>query len=393
MPTLTQGLILLIGSGEMAPAMAAAHRTVMRRLPPPVRAAFLNTPGGFELNADAISGRAVEYFRSKLGVEMAVASFKSAADADDAVVHQAVTTLRQANYIFAGPGSPTYAIRNWRDTPILDALLEILAKGGCLAFASAAALTTGRLTIPVYEIYKVGEPVRWVEGLNILGRAGLDVAVVPHWNNQSGSDHDTSRCFMGQPRWNVLEAALPPMTAVLGINEHTACLLQIEEGIAVVQGKGAVTVRRGGAEHNFGKGETFSLDLLRTTEADSPPPRTSVADTPTPSTLQPAHVRVYDALSVLRTARELRDWNLMDQAENALRETLLELIAAMPSEPAPSAQSDAVPFVELLIDIRRDLRAAQQWTLADRIRSALGERGILLEDGEAGTRWRRSEDS
>ena len=63
--------------------------------------------------------------------------------------------------MFAGPGSPSYALRQWARPPVPAALLaDLLATGGCVTFASAAALTLGVATVPVYEIYKVGaEPV------------------------------------------------------------------------------------------------------------------------------------------------------------------------------------------------------------------------------------------
>jgi cysteinyl-tRNA synthetase len=48
----------------------------------------------------------------------------------------------------------------------------------------------------------------------------------------------------------------------------------------------------------------------------------------------------------------------------------------------------AEPFITLLIAIRADLRAAKQWALADRIRDGLAERGVVLEDGPAGTSYR-----
>jgi cysteinyl-tRNA synthetase len=43
--------------------------------------------------------------------------------------------------------------------------------------------------------------------------------------------------------------------------------------------------------------------------------------------------------------------------------------------------------LDLLVDVRRQLRDAQQWELADRIRQGLAEQGIGLEDGKDGTRW------
>jgi cysteinyl-tRNA synthetase len=48
----------------------------------------------------------------------------------------------------------------------------------------------------------------------------------------------------------------------------------------------------------------------------------------------------------------------------------------------------AAPFIELLIDLRKELREARQYALADRIRNGLGELSIVLEDGPAGTTWK-----
>ena len=52
------------------------------------------------------------------------------------------------------------------------------------------------------------------------------------------------------------------------------------------------------------------------------------------------------------------------------------------------AQLEAKPFVDLLVAVRDDLRAAKQWPLADRIRSGLGELGVTLEDTPQGTVWK-----
>ena len=49
----------------------------------------------------------------------------------------------------AGPGSPTYALRQWRESLIPKILHEKLISGGAVTFASAAALTLGIATVPV----------------------------------------------------------------------------------------------------------------------------------------------------------------------------------------------------------------------------------------------------
>jgi cysteinyl-tRNA synthetase len=52
--------------------------------------------------------------------------------------------------------------------------------------------------------------------------------------------------------------------------------------------------------------------------------------------------------------------------------------------------SDIGPYVELLIDIRNDLRAAKQFALADKIRNELTAQGVTLEDSPTGTTWKHT---
>ncbi|MCC6629606.1 MAG: cysteine--tRNA ligase [Chloroflexi bacterium] len=52
--------------------------------------------------------------------------------------------------------------------------------------------------------------------------------------------------------------------------------------------------------------------------------------------------------------------------------------------------ADAAPFIQLLIDVRAELRAARQWALADTIRQRLAEQGVQLEDSPTGTTFRVS---
>ena len=49
----------------------------------------------------------------------------------------------------------------------------------------------------------------------------------------------------------------------------------------------------------------------------------------------------------------------------------------------------AGPFVDLLIDVRAQLRAAKQFQIADMVRGRLSELGIALEDTPKGTQWRQ----
>ena len=49
---------------------------------------------------------------------------------------------------------------------------------------------------------------------------------------------------------------------------------------------------------------------------------------------------------------------------------------------------EAAPFIELLVQIRTELRAAKQWQLADRVRDGLSALHVALEDGAQGTTWK-----
>jgi cysteinyl-tRNA synthetase len=53
-----------------------------------------------------------------------------------------------------------------------------------------------------------------------------------------------------------------------------------------------------------------------------------------------------------------------------------------------SKGKDVAPFVELLIEVRAELRKARQFALADMVRSRLTDLGVTLEDGPQGTRWK-----
>ena len=56
-------------------------------------------------------------------------------------------------------------------------------------------------------------------------------------------------------------------------------------------------------------------------------------------------------------------------------------------EEAEQESQAAEPFIELLIDLRRELRAQKNYALADQIRQKLTALGVLLEDSKEGTTW------
>ncbi|HLF77367.1 MAG TPA: cysteine--tRNA ligase [Dehalococcoidia bacterium] len=97
------------------------------------------------------------------------------------------------------------------------------------------------------------------------------------------------------------------------------------------------------------------------------------------------------ALSVLfELARELnRERDAGRNVANAIA-TLRELagVLGLRLEAVTQDAIAAAPFIDLLIELRKELRDAKQYALADRIRNGLGDLGIVLEDSAGGTTWK-----
>ncbi len=74
------------------------------------------------------------------------------------------------------------------------------------------------------------------------------------------------------------------------------------------------------------------------------------------------------------------------EAQAALRE--LGGVLGLTFRQAEAGEQQAARFIDLLVEIRQELRRAKQWALADQIRDRLAELGIALEDSPQGTIWR-----
>ena len=410
-----KGKIVLMGSGEMTATMVEVHKNLLDYLPGSSQAAFLNTPAGFQLNVDQISQKAVEYFRIHVQHPLAISSFKSRENTTDFDAEQAFHILRESAYILIGPGSPTYAVRQWKESPVPEIFTQCVTNGGCLVAASAAALTVGRFTLPVYEIYKVGQDLHWMDGIDILGNFGINLIVIPHWNNAEGGNHDTRFCFMGEPRFRKLEAILPENVPILGMDEHTACILNFETGEIEIKGIGKVTLRSGDRDVTFETGERFPLDVLRGGAIDHTwKPRASENSAPRKNhdkkqdsfwnrihAIEASFHKGLEKHDPRETTNALLEldrivWQAQADFENEefisqARDTLRDLIVLLGTELTSSPRNQAeclAPLVEALLQLRQNLRANKQWAEADTIRNILEKVNITVEDAKNGSRWR-----
>lgn len=78
------------------------------------------------------------------------------------------------------------------------------------------------------------------------------------------------------------------------------------------------------------------------------------------------------------------------RAVQEAQDVLVELAGVLGlsiSEDGASGAS-AAPFIDLLLEIREELRAAKQFELADRIRDRLENMGVAVQDHKDGTSWR-----
>ncbi|MCU0489120.1 MAG: hypothetical protein MUE67_09235 [Anaerolineales bacterium] len=247
------GLVVLFGSGETSPSGRKVFDQALRSLPQPPRVALLETPAGFELNSARVIGRVAEFLEHRLQnyqpqTRVIAARARGTPFSPDAL--EVVAPLLEADLIFMGPGSPTYAVRQLRDSLAWQMLQARHRLGAALVLASAATIALSTYALPVYEIYKVGEDLHWKPGLDFFGSYGLPLVFIPHWNNNDGGEElDTSRCFMGQARFARLMALLPPDLTVVGIDEKTALILDISAGRGQVSGLGGVTLIHTGHGH------------------------------------------------------------------------------------------------------------------------------------------------
>ena len=407
----TARILAIMGSGETSPTMVKTHRQLIGRLSQP-NAVVLDTPYGFQENAPELALRAVEYFDVSVNTAISPLGLTRMIGADALAVQQGLSALTDADYVFAGPGSPTYALRQWKNTQVSHILHEKLQRGGIVTFASAAALTLGTRTVPVYEIYKCGEEPYWLEGLNLLGEFGIPAVVIPHYNNAEGGHHDTRFCYLGETRLNTLEQQLDDGEYVLGVDEHTGIVIDLNERTAEVVGNGVVTLRVKGNSTTFASGEILSIEQLQNpsvTPSTKPSPSVVVQAAPQAEATSlvavaqqrrdefEAALAAGDANGATRAILELENdiklWSAdtltgtdADSAREVLRFMIVKLGTAATGG-LEDPRERVAPYVEALLAIRKIVRAEKRFDLSDIVRDALALAHIEVRDTPDGVEW------
>ncbi|MFN0089700.1 MAG: hypothetical protein ACKVWR_05435 [Acidimicrobiales bacterium] len=413
-------LLAIMGSGETAPTMIKPHREVFDRLGLAApRAVVLDTPVGFQENAGEVTEKAVQYFADSVGRRVDVATLRDVNGASAFEVESMLSAVREADWVFTGPGSPTYALRQWRQMPAFRrSLADKLAEGGAVVFSSAAALTLGVKTVPVYEIYKVGAEPFWLDGLDLLAEIGLSAALIPHYDNAEGGHHDTRFCYLGERRLAMLERELDADTFVLGVDEHTVVLFDLDAGSAHVAGRGVLTVRKDGVSRQIPAGGETPIEALAamaagrhqhhaTAAAHAASPTTAAS----PATLNnplleavAAQEAAFDhalaardvagaVTAILELEAAMAAWATdtntgpeRDRSRAALRSMIVRL-GELAETGAKDPAEALAPFVDTLLELRRAARADKRFADADLVRDRLVAAGVEVRDAPEGTTW------
>ena len=302
--------------------------------------------------------------------------------------------------------------------------------------ASAAAAAAGRFALPVYEIYKAGGAPRWLAGLDLTGALGLKAAVIPHYDNAEGGHYDTRYCYLGERRLAAMERELEAGTAILGVDEHTAVLIDLKTSDVEIRGRGGLTVRRAGHSVIVPSGARLTVAELRGLVhgvprapgdgargdgmrgdggcgdggcgdgrgADGASARQPL---PLPEVMTNAErefsaaaggrdaAAMVRAILGLETAIKLWEADTdEDQGTEQARALLCSLIGLL-GQAAQSGLADPRdrlrPAVEPLVALRNTLRDEGNFAAADTIRQALSAAALDLSDTPDGTRWQPAE--
>jgi len=338
---MTLGRIAFLGSGETSLAGGRIFESLARFISDPLRVAIMETPAGFELNSALVAGRVGDFFRTRLQNFKPVIDLVPARKRDSAFSPddpEIIKPLLNANLIFMGPGSPTYAIRQLKDTLAWDVIRARHRLGATLVFASAATISIGAHSLPVYEIYKVGQDVHVVDGLNLFKDFGVHLSFIPHWNNADGGvDLDTSRCFVGMDRFADWCNLVPSENTTLGLDEHTGIIMDFESGTCEVSG-------------------VSSVSLVR--ECDP---------------------KIYPSDSKFALS-ELGDIHIPDPIEKDIPTHVWEMVMNVP------ALDDDKPSDEIitLAEQRVSARANKNWAESDKLRDEISVLGWTVQDSKDG---------
>jgi cyanophycinase len=231
---LGQGTLALVGSGEYLPPVDPLDRWLIDRLGEPARIACLPTAAGTE-GDERIRywcDLGVSHF-TRLGADQVEALW--IVDRASALDPAMVERVAAANFVYLSGGKPAYLYNTLAGTPVWEAILGVLARGGVVAGCSAGAMIFGE-RVPNAPFFTGGQPA-----FGLL----QGVFVIPHFDEIPRLMLEGMRLLAGK-------------LAVVGVEGSTA-LVCGPDGLRV-EGQGAVSLIADGVERRYAGGEKIELD-------------------------------------------------------------------------------------------------------------------------------------
>ncbi len=374
------GLLTLIGSGEVSAGMTCVHRHLLAQPGASARLVFLDTPAGFELGARGDRRTFPRVLPAALRPAAGRGRPPLAPMTRRRPSPPPLQVLAGSSYILAGPGSPSYAVRHWRDSPVFDAVVDRWQAGAQLVFASSAAIAISAYALP---------GLRDLQGRagTALGRRRRSARPVSGstWpSSPTGTTPRAGRTTRGPASWGCerferLRAMLPAECGRAGDRRAH----RLHAGSAGRDGRGERPGRDhaswpGTLQRRHVHGETFPFDELRSA-APGAPAQAPAASTSVPCVPDAVHERMAETRDLLARGEVAPGLRLMAEAAPPDLAPLLAL-AARSAESLGRADPPPEKLVTLLIELRDALRTSKQWQLSDQIRDGLSVLGIRLQD-------------
>jgi cysteinyl-tRNA synthetase len=93
---------------------------------------------------------------------------------------------------------------------------------------------------------------------------------------------------------------------------------------------------------------------------------------------------------LVRAINQARDDQVSDAGLKPARDLIRELVGVFGLQlDRPKIEAaEATPYIDLLVEVRDELRKQKLWALSDRIRDQLGDLGVIVEDVRDDSTWR-----
>jgi cyanophycinase len=232
------GMIALVGAGEFLNTMDAVDQELLA-MAGGSRVAILPTASA--LDGPGIPERwaqmGIDHF-NRLGAQTdAVMALDRTACTDPALAER----VRAANLVYFSGGKPDYLYNTLVDTPVWQAVTDVLARGGVVAGCSAGAMIMGAY-VPVFSP-RMGMPSigKWQSGFALVPGA----IIAPHYN-------EFPEMFTG-----LIFGGRPAGTFLIGVDADTA--LVGSNGSWKALGTRRVTLRRDHMTQRYTQGQSVLL--------------------------------------------------------------------------------------------------------------------------------------